>query len=253
MSVARLARLAWRGAQPVTGGSALRPSFDPLVALDATQPLPLEATATERRAAMPLAALRASPQGERPAVGPAHPAAEASPYTIAVGGLPGPDAPPVATVAAPALPIATAASTVTTRDVAIMTPAGGHSTQPGIPLPAPGIDTILAPAATPITAAHHEAMPVAPAYRADPRVAEAVPVAAAPAPAWAVPAPPLSAAPPAAPEAPAPEIHIDRVEVIMAPSAPRPARPVTAPQATAPDRGFARYAAMRSGRDRGGW
>lgn len=45
-----------------------------------------------------------------------------------------------------------------------------------------------------------------------------------------------------------PTITIGQIEVVMAP----PPRPAQSP-APAPDRGFARYAAMRSARDRARW
>lgn len=47
-----------------------------------------------------------------------------------------------------------------------------------------------------------------------------------------------------------PTITIEQIEVVMAP-APKPG-PTPAP-AAAPDRGFARYAAIRSARDRSRW
>ena len=79
----------------------------------------------------------------------------------------------------------------------------------------------------------------------------------APPPVAAVPPAPADRPPPALapvqpplphPQAGEPTITIGQIEIVMAP----PPRPAPAP-APPPDRGFARYAAMRSARDRARW
>lgn len=153
---------------------------------------------------------------------------------------------------AAALPAAAASATAL---VAETSPAAGaevpeerpHAHAPaGGPYQAvPATTGALPPAPAAKLAAFHAVVPgPIPAMPQPEAPAAGVPGALVPA-APAVPAPSLAG--PAAAEA-TPTISIGTVEVVIAQ---KPARPLPAsPARPAPDRGFSRYAAMRSGRDR---
>lgn len=251
MSLARLAALALRGAQPVEGReAALAPAFDPLAALDSAMPLPAEVPAATRRADMPIARVAAPAERismrELPAAVTTKPPQLAAPVP-ANSGIP-------AIAAAPAVQ----AAQVAEMHVMVAPDIAAQAAAPPVPLAiTEGIGTAQATPATPIAPA--PASGPAPGEAATHGFAGAVvPPPRQPAPQPILPAP--VAAPPrlaSLPHAPAmpdavPEIQIGRVEVVMAPppAPPRRDAPRTAPS-PAPDRGFSRYAAMRAARDRG--
>ena len=241
MSLARLAALALRGAAP-PGMARLpvAPAFDPLVALDAAMPIPAEASPAMRRqsAAPRLAAPMPALQAMAP-LAVVHPGEVAIPATPPpprmAASEPGPPG-PAEFGAAPPPP---AATPVATAPLPL-------SVLPTAPLPAGHAAPIVSPAVRPRDPSPSRAVPLAP----QPTLAAAQAASGhnrasmAFIPPSVQPSPPRQSAPETS-EA-APDIHIGRIEVVMAAPTPPPALPAPA----APPRDFARYAAMRGLRDR---
>ncbi len=276
MSLARLAALVGRSASPPgrLAPAEASPAFDAPAALGTAMLQAGLAAAAFPRAGRPVAppmpGLVTQAQAERP---PALtvPSMRAS-VTMQVEQPGGPLRPPRTDGRVAAAPSA-----------AVAQPAVGAAGMPAAALPAAAAsatalvaETFPAraaespqeqplarmPASAPYQAVQATIAPSQPAHGAKPAVLDAVvpaPLPALPQPAAQgarVPSGPMPAAPAAPASSPTateaaeatPTISIGTVEVVIAQKPPRPL-PAT-PARPAPDRGFSRYAAMRSGRDR---
>jgi hypothetical protein len=275
MSLARLAAIARRGAARVGAlADVARPTPDPIAVLDTaaateaagrTDPasrraplppgLPPQRQPPSQRQPPPRATLVAPP-ALRPGASPPSAAASlaAEPRAVPKGEQPQP--PEVVAPSSrndpeppPAVIPAVMTAPQPTADIEALP---DRSVEASVVIPQPVIAATEPPAAA---RDHAEPLAVMPAPLRLPATTTAR-VAAAPAPDPAPPLVPVFAliADAQTPPAPAqeaqtgPPIVIDQIEIVMAP----PPRPPPAPP-PAPDRGFARYAAMRSARDRARW
>jgi hypothetical protein len=253
VSLARLAALARRGAAPVgVMAEATRPAFDPLVMLDAA------AAEAAARTLPGRGDVRAGTLAVRPLPVPPHGAVPQPPLAAPFAGRatapPPPDRSEPATPPMPSAteqPIAAEASRIPearTDDVVSQAlPMAGpidpavHAAPPrATPPPPMRVETLHVPVHTaPVIATSSAPPPLPTAEPAQPMLR--------PAPDAAPPA----LAPVTFPAKPhEPTITIGRIDVVMAPPPTPPPAP-TAPRAS--DRSFARYAAMRSARDRARW
>lgn len=263
MSLDRLGAIVRRGAARVgVVAEQARPAFDPLLALD---------SAAVVVAARDIAPRRAPKGGSATApVTPAAPArarqAASAPEPVSAQARSRPaGAPEVAPVARPAIAATPGQQAASPTPLAVMTVVSADAARADeVPGDLSGHPSAAAPLEAPrgiapappqgvMRGASRAPPDHATTDRATDRAVSASPaVAAIPAIAPVLPPPPQ---PPADPQVartapPEPRITIEQIEVVMAP-APKPT-PTPRPAAT-PDRGFARYAAMRSARDRARW
>ena len=263
MSLARLAALARRGATPVgVTAEATQPAFDPLVVLDAaatgtaarTQPRRGDVRAGPPSAPTHGAVLRPPAPIAQPPALLVMPAAPATPATAraAVPPYPNRAVPVMVTMPSDTAP-SIAGDALRTSETAPhdVVPAVVPAETPIDPIPRATPPRLILPSANPV------ATPDSPVHTAPTiETASAPPPLPTPHPVQPTLRPAPDAAPPApalvtpSPEPHEPTITIGRIDVVMAP----PPSPPPAPTAArAPDRGFTRYAAMRSARDRARW
>jgi hypothetical protein len=259
MSLARLAALVSRAAAPPgrLAYDAPAPAFDGPSAIGtamlqtgltgAAPPPPLRRRAEAVAAQQPPRAtaapgLVADPVFLRP------PTAPAAPLMVSAARVAEPAAQPVMPL--PTVPFPAAPQRAPTRTAPTQAPHASPALGPRASMS----PTVAAPVLVGASASHdavpaaEETVPVTPLLpqhrpAAMPDRQHVAPPAVSPAPVAASPQPVATALPD-----PLPAISIGTVEVVMAQPPQRPA-PAT-PARPAPDRGFSRYAAIRSGRDR---
>jgi hypothetical protein len=254
MSLARLGALALRGATPPgLARLPLAPAFDPIAALDAAAPMPAEAGPGARRHS-PMARLAVPRQPLGATAAPLATPVAPTPARIPVQDAVMPEAAlpaiamPIPVLPTPEAPAARAAPSIPTSVAVTPSPP---LLQPAAPLPRgeampPAMTATVGPSDPDESRPVQQSLQLAPIPRAlSPAEPRRVPLPGAKFAGLplAQGATPDSAAPP-------PDIHIGRIEVVMAP--PPPAPPPSRPAPVAAPRDFSRYAAMRGARDRRG-